>query len=70
MRLPPRTGWMSAQSQPPVNGGPDAVYEVRCLRYWPDGRVVARSKLDIEETTCPHCQWRGLTKPAQMAKGT
>lgn len=59
-----RTPWYSAKKQPPVNGGPDAVYEARCLRYFPDGLVVRCMKDELDVATCPHCQWRGLTKPA------
>lgn len=67
MKLPPRTPWFSAQSQPPVNGGPDAVYELRCLSPYEDSwaRPKRWTRYEIETCACPHCQWRGLTKPAK-----
>lgn len=63
-----RTPWFSAQSQPPVNGGPGDKYEVRCLGWNGWDKPERWSRKTIKDCACPHCQWRGLTQPARPAK--
>jgi hypothetical protein len=54
--------------QPPVNGGPDALYELRCSVYAKFPPTIQWTLREITNYTCPHCQWRGLTRPPKVAK--
>ena len=57
-----RSPWFNARTQPPVNGGEDAMYEHRCRgprhEYW---REVRQTRVRwIRYWACDRCQWRGL----------
>lgn len=56
-----RTRWFSAMTEPPVNGGPDAMYERRCDRF-PVRGVWCALAAELRNTSCDVCQWRGLTE--------
>ncbi len=60
--------WFNARSQPPVNGDEDIVYEVRCTGALSQGLVhkVGGDFVSRLGRLCPHCEWRGLTKPAEQ----
>lgn len=60
-----RSPWFNAQAQPPINGGPDAMYEHRCrsFNHWFDWRKPSRmSASSITKFACDMCQWRGLLR--------
>lgn len=60
-----RTRWFSAQKEPPVNGGLGAMYELRCMSRNGWRKPEMWSVFEMSTAACPHCQWRGLTKPAK-----
>lgn len=58
-----RTPWFNARTQPPVNGGPEAIYEHRC-RDLVGGMVTRERKEGISRigVVCPYCEWRGVVE--------
>lgn len=44
-----RTQWFSAQAEPPVNGGPDAMYESGCWGPWGNRTVRLTRKAEIRD---------------------
>ena len=55
----------------PVNGGPKARYQHQC-KLLTNSRIVMTTKenlLEYHAEKCPHCRWRGLTKPAEGKGG-
>ena len=57
-----RSPWFNARRDPPVNGGPTAIYEHRCLgrHFWKSASTdYARF---IVRVACPDCEWRGLLR--------
>lgn len=60
-----RSPWFNARRQPPVNGGPNAMYEHRCRshNHWFDWRHPSRMNvLSITKFDCGQCEWRGLLR--------
>jgi hypothetical protein len=60
-----RSPWFNAQRDPPVNGGPTAIYEHRCLgrHYW---RAASRDYAQfIVRVACSGCEWRGVLREGQ-----
>jgi hypothetical protein len=57
-----RTPWFNAKTEPPVNGTENSKYEWRCRRGYGIGR---RTIWWLYRWSCPDCQWRGLTRPAE-----
>ena len=60
-----RSPWFNARTQPPVNGGPDALYEHLCKD--PLGGFGRATREPAEQIKmwgqyCPRCQWRGLLR--------
>ena len=55
-----RSPWFNARRDPPINGGPDAPYEWKCLGYKPE-KVDAVTIVD-RGLRCNLCQWRGLLR--------
>ena len=61
------TDWFPVSIKP-VNGGPKARYQHRC-RDLTKSRILMTTKeqlLEYHADKCPHCVWRGLTKPAEQ----
>ncbi len=66
-----RSPWFNARTQPPVNGGDDALYEHRCsaASHGTDWRrPVLIKKGAVVHATCPRCQWRGLLRESDDGK--
>lgn len=57
-----RSPWFNARTDPPVNGGDDAVYEWRCSMTGFDLRRAFQADIKNWGSHCPFCQWRGLLR--------
>lgn len=59
-----RSPWFNARRDPPVNGGPGALYEHRCWYLYGPSVVARVPKRKIVEygNECGRCEWRGLLR--------
>ena len=64
-----RSPWFNARRNPPVNGGPHAMYEHRCkdrLAHFVDfSEVGPVTRCNLKLFACNTCEWRGLLRESK-----
>jgi len=67
-----RSPWFNARTDPPVNGGDDAVYEQRCTRAKPPHLQMKEKEMTsvywLVRFSCHGCEWRGLLRESDDGK--
>ena len=62
-----KSPWFNARTEPPVNGGPWALYERMCPNGNMSSKIELVGKRNLTTAACSKCQLRGLLRESDDA---